>query len=217
MMTQANLEYGEDVMKSLNGRGFGMKRQAIFRAVSSLKDKEVALDNKPEELAQLSDSRTFVHEQDQELHVYYSERTIEMACTNGLYAIAADGVHTKQPKELMQLFCVHGVCNGGVEVPLLYSMTARKTEDVERYRPRPMQPLRIVLDFEKASIAAVHRLFPEAKVEGCAFHLAQAWNWRRDTCNLRKFMQGHGRVPVVAEWWDTIKGVGFCQSVSTQS
>nr|CDJ96224.1 unnamed protein product [Haemonchus contortus] len=131
------------------------------RAVSSLKDKEVALDNKPEELAQLSDSRTFVHEQDQELHVYYSERTIEMACTNGLYAIAADGVHTKQPKELMQLFCVHGVCNGGVEVPLLYSMTARKTEDVER---------------------------------------------RRDTCNLRKFMQGHGRVPVVAEWWDTIKG-----------
>ncbi|XGW34744.1 hypothetical protein V3C99_018621, partial [Haemonchus contortus] len=211
----------EDVMKSLYGWGFGMKRQAISRAISSLKDKEVTLDNIPEELAQLSDGTTFVHEQDQELHVYYSERTIEMACTNGLYAIVADGVHTKQPKELMQLYCVHGVCNGGVEVPLLYSMTARKTEDVylrifghlknlfERYRPRPMQPLRIVLDFEKASIAAVRRLFPEAKVEGCAFHLAQAWNRRRDTCNLRKFMQGHGRVPVVAEWWDTIKGVVF--------
>ncbi|XGW34745.1 hypothetical protein V3C99_018621, partial [Haemonchus contortus] len=142
----------EDVMKSLYGWGFGMKRQAISRAISSLKDKEVTLDNIPEELAQLSDGTTFVHEQDQELHVYYSERTIEMACTNGLYAIVADGVHTKQPKELMQLYCVHGVCNGGVE------------NLFERYRPRPMQPLRIVLDFEKASIAAVRRLFPEAKV-----------------------------------------------------
>uniref|UniRef100_W6NG40 Uncharacterized protein LOC100906578 n=1 Tax=Haemonchus contortus TaxID=6289 RepID=W6NG40_HAECO len=97
-------------------------------------------------------------------------------------------------------------------------MTARKTEDVylrifgllknlfERYRPKPMQPLRIVLDFEKASIAAVRRLFPDVKVEA---HLAKAWDGRRDTCNLRKFMQGHGRVPVVAEWWDTIKGVVF--------
>ncbi|VDO84303.1 unnamed protein product [Haemonchus placei] len=38
-----------------------------------------------------------------------------MACTNGLYATVTSGVHTKQSKELMQLYCVHGVCNGGVE------------------------------------------------------------------------------------------------------
>ncbi|KAK6035821.1 hypothetical protein COOONC_26674 [Cooperia oncophora] len=86
-----------------------------------------------------------------------------MACCTGLYAIVADGVHTKQPKELMQLYCVHGVCDGGVEVPLLYAMTAHKTEDVytkifghlkdlfEKYRPRPVQRLRIVLDFEKGA------------------------------------------------------------------
>nr|CDJ91482.1 unnamed protein product [Haemonchus contortus] len=65
-------------MKSLYGWGFGMKRQAISRAISSLKDKEVTFDNIPEELAQLSDGTTFVHEQDQELHVYYSERAIEV-------------------------------------------------------------------------------------------------------------------------------------------
>uniref|UniRef100_A0A7I4YCF8 MULE domain-containing protein n=1 Tax=Haemonchus contortus TaxID=6289 RepID=A0A7I4YCF8_HAECO len=176
MLTKANLEYDEEVIKSLYGWGFGMKRQAISRAISSLKDKEVTLENIPEEVALLSDGTTFVHEQDQELHVYYSEKTIEMACTNGLYAIVADGVHTKQPKELMQLYCVHGVCNGGVEVPLLYSMTARKTEDVYL------------------------RIFG---------HLKNLFERRRDTCNLRKFVQGHGRVPVVAEWWDTIKGVVF--------
>uniref|UniRef100_W6NDC1 Uncharacterized protein n=1 Tax=Haemonchus contortus TaxID=6289 RepID=W6NDC1_HAECO len=72
MMTKANSEYDEDVMKSLYGWGFGMKR-----AISSLKDKEVTLDNIPGELAQLCDGTTFVHEQDQELHVYHSERTIE--------------------------------------------------------------------------------------------------------------------------------------------
>ncbi|XGW34371.1 hypothetical protein V3C99_018331 [Haemonchus contortus] len=60
MMTKANLEYDEDVMEFLYGWGFGMKRQAISRAISSSKDKEVTLDNIPEELAQLSDGRTFV-------------------------------------------------------------------------------------------------------------------------------------------------------------
>ncbi|VDO48497.1 unnamed protein product [Haemonchus placei] len=82
--------------------------------------------------------------------------------------LVADGVHTKQPKELMQLYCVHDVCNGGVEVPLLYSMTARKTEDVYT------------------------RIFG---------HLKNLFE--------RNFMQGHGRVLVVAEWWDTIKGMVF--------
>ncbi|VDO08517.1 unnamed protein product [Haemonchus placei] len=94
-MTKANSEYDEDVMKSLYGWGFVMKRKAFFRATSSLKDKEVTPENIPGELAQLFDGRTFAHEQDQELHVNHSERTSGMACTNGLYAIVADGVHTK--------------------------------------------------------------------------------------------------------------------------
>ncbi|KAK6062214.1 hypothetical protein COOONC_00112 [Cooperia oncophora] len=229
MLTKASQEHDEDVITALYGWGFGMKRQAISRAINSLKDRAVTLEHIPDDLAMLSDGRRFLQEQGPEVHVYYSEETIEMACCTGLYAIVADGVHTKQPKELMQLYCVHGVCDGGVEVPLLYAMTAHKTEGVytkifghlkdlfEQYRPRPVQRLRIVLDFEKASIAAARRLFPEAKVEGCAFHLAQAWNRRKNSSKLNSSSSGHGQIPVgVTEWWDTIKGVVFLPSDSTQ-
>ncbi|KAK6034640.1 hypothetical protein COOONC_27850 [Cooperia oncophora] len=107
-----------------------MKRQAISRATNSHKDKEATLNNFPDDLAKLRDGRTFVHERELDFHVYYSEETAEMACRSGLYAAVADGVHSKQPKELMQLYCVYGVCDGGAEVPLLFSVTARNTEDI---------------------------------------------------------------------------------------
>ncbi|KAK6024052.1 hypothetical protein OSTOST_10144 [Ostertagia ostertagi] len=45
--------------------------------------------------------------------------------------------------------------------------------------------LRIIVDFEKAAINAAKRAFPSASVEGCAFHLAQAWNRKRDALGLR--------------------------------
>ncbi|KAK6040404.1 hypothetical protein COOONC_22092 [Cooperia oncophora] len=227
----------DEVMKALYGWGFGMKRRAISRAINSWKDREVTLQNIPENLARLSDGRLFVQKQDAELHIYYSGETIEINCTysnksvlgcqktiackSGLYAIVADGVHTKQHKELAQLYCVHGICDGGIEIPLLYSMTARKTEDTylkifghlknlfKIHRPRSIQPLGLYSIMKKLSIAAVRRLFPYSEIEGCAFHLAQAWNRRKDTCKLRKFVQGRCRTAVFSNWWDTIKGVIF--------
>ncbi|KAK6046994.1 hypothetical protein COOONC_15501 [Cooperia oncophora] len=37
----------------------------------------------------------------------------------------------------------------------------------------------VVLDSERASISTAKRVFPNASVEGCAFHLAQASGRRR--------------------------------------
>ncbi|RCN30103.1 hypothetical protein ANCCAN_24130 [Ancylostoma caninum] len=217
----SKLLYGEDTAMGLYASGYEQRRQAISRAINSLNDRVVTLENIPEEFSFLSDGTRFVQEQDPEVHIYYSERTIEKACTNGLFALVADGVHTKQPKSLTQLYCVHGVCDGGVEVQLLYALTARKTEGtyrrifgylqaiLERYRPRPHQRLRVVLDFEKASINAAKSVCTHSIVQGCAFHLSQAWNRRRDSCGLRKFIQGPTKVESVEKWWDTIKGVIF--------
>ncbi|KAL6726796.1 hypothetical protein Aduo_008730 [Ancylostoma duodenale] len=153
-LDESDLLYGEDIAMGLYASGYEQRRQAISRAINSLKDRAVTLENIPEELSFLRDGTRFVQEQDPELHIYYSERTIEKACTNGLFALVADGVHNKQPKSLTQFYCVHGVCDGGVEVPLLYALTARKTEGtyrrifghlqaiLEGYRPRPHQRLR---------------------------------------------------------------------------
>ncbi|KIH51966.1 hypothetical protein ANCDUO_17939 [Ancylostoma duodenale] len=54
---------------------------------------------------------------------------------------------------------------------------------------------RVVLDYEKAALNAVKRVFPHATVQGCTFHLAQAWNRRRDKLRLRLFIKGVQGVP----------------------
>ncbi|KAL6739025.1 hypothetical protein Aduo_012518 [Ancylostoma duodenale] len=149
-------------------------------AINSLKDMAVTLENIPEELSFLRDGTRFVQEQDPELHIYYSERTKnEKACTNGLFALVADGVHTSHLQAIL-----------------------------DRYRPRPHQRLRVVLDFEKAAINAAKIVFTHSIVQGCAFHLSKAWN-RRDSSGLRKSIQGPTKVETVEKWWDTIKGVTF--------
>lgn len=141
----------------------------------------------------------------------------------GLQAIVADGVHTLQPKELgrhSQLYCVHGVCDEGFEVPLLFAVTAKKTEmvyaEIFGHLKRALEHnghsgegegLRIVLDFEKAAINAGRASFPSAKIEGCAFHLAQAWNRRMNSLGLRQHIHGPTRDPRIT--WRATKGIVF--------
>ncbi|KIH52440.1 hypothetical protein ANCDUO_17459 [Ancylostoma duodenale] len=60
-----------------------------------------------------SDSSLFLQERSENFRIYYSAETIgQQACTTGLYALVADGVHSPQPRELgrgSQLYCIRGV------------------------------------------------------------------------------------------------------------
>ncbi|KAL6731871.1 hypothetical protein Aduo_002693 [Ancylostoma duodenale] len=80
-------------------------------------------------------------------------------------------------------------------------------DQLERYGAR--RDLRIVLYYEKAAINAANSLFREAKVEGCAFHMAQAWNRRRDKLGLAKYFTRKARDRRIAWWWETLKGLVF--------
>ncbi|EYB89126.1 hypothetical protein Y032_0235g3166 [Ancylostoma ceylanicum] len=73
----------------------------------------------------------FLHEGPNEnLHIYYSEETLEMACRHGLFALVGDGVHSCQPSKMAQLYTVHAVCGGGIEMPVLHAITSKKTMGV---------------------------------------------------------------------------------------
>ncbi|EYC40035.1 hypothetical protein Y032_0632g882 [Ancylostoma ceylanicum] len=56
---------------------------------------------------------------------------IRMAARKGLHTLVADDVHSLcQPRQLKrkgQLYTVHGLCSKGVEVPLLYALSLKKT------------------------------------------------------------------------------------------
>ncbi|RCN37739.1 hypothetical protein ANCCAN_16358 [Ancylostoma caninum] len=207
-------------------KGPSSRRDAIRRAVRVHDSPEApaTIEMIPERLRVLPDGSLFVHRLEPTLHVYYKTSTIQMAAQLGLHTLVADGVHSFQPRQLKRkgkLYTVHGVCSNGVEVPLLYAISSKKTEQVyttifghmrDELGAAVPTRLRIVLDYEKAAINAVKRVFPHATVQGCAFHLALAWNRRRDKLGLRRFIKGVEGVPKsleVERWWDTIKGLVF--------
>ncbi|KHJ91042.1 hypothetical protein OESDEN_09103, partial [Oesophagostomum dentatum] len=189
---------------------------------NQVEEAPASMEHIPPQLRLLPDGSSFVHEMEPTQHIYYNRGTIERAARNGLHAIVADGVHSFQPRQLGrqgQLYTVHGVCRNGVEVPLLYAVTCKKTEQayttifghLKRVLEDTTYPasLRVVLDFERSAINAASRVFPTATVQGCAFHLAQAWNRNKNKMGLTKFLEGPSKNPLVVDWWDTIKGVVF--------
>ncbi|KAK6042381.1 hypothetical protein COOONC_20114 [Cooperia oncophora] len=70
-------------------------------------------------------------------------------------------------------------------------------------------PRRIILDFEKAAIKAAREVFPTASVQGCGFHLAQAWNRSCIALGLKKYILGPERDDRIVGWWETIRGTPF--------
>ncbi|VDL73021.1 unnamed protein product [Nippostrongylus brasiliensis] len=48
-----------------------------------------------------------------------------------------------------------------------------------------------------------------SEIEGCSFHLAQAWNRRKNAAGLRQRIQGLLRDRSNSRWWGTIKAVVF--------
>ncbi|EYC31937.1 hypothetical protein Y032_0003g1316 [Ancylostoma ceylanicum] len=202
----------------------GSVRSAIKRVLKTHRSDETVatMDHIPDSLSRLPDGSMFVHRLEPTLHVYYNSNTVQMAARSGLYALVADGVHSFQPRQLKrkgQLYTVHGVCRNGVEVPLLYAISSKEREQVYTTIFRHIKDefnasvfpanLRVVLDFEKASINAVKRVFPDDTVQGCASHLAQAWNRRRDRVSLPPFINGARKSFEVEVRWETIEGVVF--------
>ncbi|CAJ0606035.1 unnamed protein product [Cylicocyclus nassatus] len=220
--TESDEAVHDGVVSEYYGIGFEMRKRQIARNLAIHKDKRATMANVPSDLQCLCDGALFLQEQSERFHIYFSERTIQKACSVGLNVLVADGVHSAQPKELArsgQLYSVHGVCGNGVEVPLVYAITTKKTTAIYKKIFEKLktllqsfgarEDLRIVLDFEKSSINAAKRTFAGAQLEGCSFHMAQAWNRRKDKLGLRQYLCGPTRERRISRWWEMLKGLVF--------
>ncbi|CAJ0592446.1 unnamed protein product [Cylicocyclus nassatus] len=162
--TESDEAVHDGVVSEYYGIGFEMRKRQIARNLAIHKDKRATMANVPSDLQCLCDGTLFLQEQSERFHIYFSERTIQKACSVGLNVLVADGVHSAQPKELArsgQLYSVHGVCGNGVEL------------------------------------------------EGCSFHMAQAWNRRKDKLGLRQYLCGPTRERRISRWWEMLKGLVF--------
>ncbi|CAJ0602128.1 unnamed protein product [Cylicocyclus nassatus] len=202
---------GEKEMKKLNKeeRSYIVAADASNKTIATLQSRAanahkrtVDPSNNPEDLRNVPGGEVFLQLQTDDLHIHFSRKVVELARDHGLHALIGDGVHKLNPVTIPnrmdkgQLYVVHAAIQGGIEVPLLYAVTRFKTVGTYKIVFESLREVlgeykeRFVVDFEKAAIRAARETFPEADVQGCAFHLAQAWNRASVNLGLRKFIRG---------------------------
>ncbi|CAJ0595579.1 unnamed protein product [Cylicocyclus nassatus] len=106
-----------------------------------------------------------------------------------------------------QVYTVHGVCNGGFEMPLMFAIMTRKREEdfrvvFEKLKEKinaampesGEQQLKFVVDFDLAAITAAAQVFPRCSIEGCSWHLSQVWVRKRNTLGLLRFLKGENQI-----------------------
>ncbi|VDK51171.1 unnamed protein product [Cylicostephanus goldi] len=212
-------------------KGYQSRRSAYSRAVK-MTIPDVDMEHVPEQLRNLPDGSTFLKLQEPNMHIYISDEIVKRAMDNGLHALIGDGVHQLNPRnkrgshvrvEKGQVYTIHGVCRGGIEVPIMFVIARRKREEdyivifenlkeaLRRADPNAREHLqfRLIVDFEMATISAARRVFPQFSIQGCSWHLSQAWARKRNSLGLLQFLKGENRNRGIIRWWRTLKGLPF--------
>ena len=99
-----------------------------------------------------------------------------------------DGTFKAVPRLFSQLYTLHSRYMGQVFPFLFCLLTSRKKENYCRLlrlikekateNGFDFNPTKIIIDFERATIAAIHEILPNTVVRGCFFHYAQCV-WRK--------------------------------------
>lgn len=131
-----------------------------------------------------NESFVFINSLHDNIIVFSCETNIRSLC--GMDYIYMDGTFSYCTKYFLQLFTIHGLKNGHY-IPLVFCILRDKRSETyaklfamltsqifERYSLR-FQPIEVFIDFETAIHVAVRNTWPATKVNGCRFHLHQAW------------------------------------------
>ncbi|KAK5965756.1 hypothetical protein GCK32_001686, partial [Trichostrongylus colubriformis] len=173
---------------------------------SRLREYLVTMERVPREFAFLSNGSRFLQCSSSTLHIYFFKQILEKACQVGLCALVADGAHDLQPQttnKLGQLYIIHGVKTPKTQAVYETVFGALKNAVVASDGP---ERLRVVLDYDKAAVAAVKKTFPSALVEGC-LPLRRHGIGKETHWGYASTYTGLGGAS--EKWWSTIKGLVF--------
>lgn len=101
-----------------------------------------------------------------------------------------DGTFKVAPQFFSQMYTIHSLIDGKA-IPLIYALICNKQEVTYRRvfsKLKEIDPLlepeSVLADFESASMNAIREVFPNSRIVGCFFHLAQSL-WRKiQQCKL---------------------------------
>lgn len=123
--------------------------------------------------------RGFVAASDQEQALIFGVPSL-MADIQSKSEVHMDGTFKVVPRLSYQLLSI-GYISSDHFIPALHILMTKKTDKLyvavfERVKEMlpTFSPNVIVMDFEAALIGAVSEVFPDAEVQGCFFHFAQA-------------------------------------------
>lgn len=167
------------------------QKQKISRVrATDIKEPTTLADIKiPEELKYLEGEVFVLSERD-----FGQEKIILLGTQSSLKLLSEakcwliDGTFEVVPSIMRQLFSIHGLIGNEI-VPLVFAIMSSKSKEAysELFYELckcacnfniTLNPMRIVSDFEKASVAAAKMFFPSALYKGCLFHFGQII-WRR--------------------------------------
>lgn len=117
----------------------------------------------------VGDDRILIYASPEQLHVLQSSEDF-----------LVDGTFKIVPEIFYQLFIIHAVYRRHV-IPVVFALLRKKSTDTydrlidEILKVAPnWSPIRVMMDFEQASINAFKRKFPSVALSGCYFHLRQS-------------------------------------------
>lgn len=149
---------------------------------------------------------------------------VVFSCTSNLMflckckTVYMDGTFKYCTKFWLQLFTIHAIENGHY-VPIAFCLLPDKKEEtysnlfniiVDKCCEKQFsfRPERFVVDFEMAIHNAIHLIWPYTPVQGCKFHLAQAWHRKIQKLGLStEFRQW--KENDIGKWLKNIFGLSY--------
>lgn len=126
----------------------------------------------------------FLSSVEEHILVFSCEKNIRQMCQ--MSQVYMDGTFTYCTKFFLQLFTIHGFENGHY-VPYMFCLLKNKQSQtyetlftllkskILRDFSLNFYPNEVFVDFEKAIHNALQCVWPKSKINGCRFHLHQAW------------------------------------------
>lgn len=126
----------------------------------------------------------FLNSAEHNILVFSCETNIRQMCE--MSQLYMDGTFSFCTKFFLQLFTIHGYKNGHY-VPYMFCLLQNKLSEtykklfnllkdkIAKDFNLEFQPKEVFVDFEKAIHNAVKCVWPELRINGCRFHLHQAW------------------------------------------